>query len=60
MISPESLQRVETKEGKILLHIAVETTVYVNDKNKATKYDLYPWLDKDNKTLKTVDRETIE
>ena len=50
-LSPESLQKVDMKEGEIPLPISPRTDTYINDTNKTTEDDKYPWLDIKNQEI---------
>ena len=47
-------KKVDMQEGEMPPFIAVRTDTYVDDTNKNTKDNQYPWLDKDDKKMKNV------
>ena len=45
-LSPETLQKVETKEGEIPPHRMIQKNNYIDSSGK-TKHNQYPWMEKD-------------
>ena len=49
ILSAEALQKADEKTDDTPPYIVIWSHIYVDDNNKTTKDDKYPWSDRENK-----------